>query len=90
MGITVKVLLFASAREAAGNLPQIDITLEDQDANTASFRNVMANKYPNLSQLLKDEDSLTLALNEEYVLSGQVLPLKNGDVVALIPPISGG
>jgi len=29
-------------------------------------------------------------LNEEYVPSGEVLPLKAGDIVALIPPISGG
>lgn len=40
--------------------------------------------------MVLDEDSLTLALNEEYVPSGEVLPLKSGDVVALIPPISGG
>jgi molybdopterin converting factor small subunit len=31
-----------------------------------------------------------LAVNEEYVPVGSVLPLKNGDTVALIPPISGG
>ena len=37
-----------------------------------------------------DEESLTLALNEEYIPEGEVLPLKAGDVVALIPPISGG
>jgi len=37
-----------------------------------------------------DEDSITLALNEEYVPAGEILPLKDGDAVALIPPISGG
>jgi molybdopterin converting factor small subunit len=31
----------------------------------------------------------TLAVNEEYVTSEGVL-LKNGDTVAIIPPISGG
>ena len=40
--------------------------------------------------MVVDEDSITLALNEEYVDAGQVLNLKTGDTVALIPPISGG
>jgi len=50
----------------------------------------MAEKYPKLSSLVLDEESLTLALNEEYVQSGEVIELKNGDTIALIPPISGG
>ena len=37
-----------------------------------------------------NEDNITLALNEEFVPSRTTLPLKDGDVVALIPPISGG
>ena len=53
-------------------------------------RKVMAEKYPKLSALVLDEDSLTLALNEEYVQTGEVIDLKNGDTIALIPPISGG
>jgi molybdopterin converting factor small subunit len=40
--------------------------------------------------MVLDEDTLTLALNEEYLLPGQCLPLKEGDTIALIPPISGG
>ena len=52
---------------------------------------MMAEKYPNLSNMLVlDEDSLTLALNEEYVPAGEVIDLKDGDTIALIPPISGG
>ncbi len=50
----------------------------------------MAEKYPKLSSMVMDEESLTLALNEEYVQTGDVISLKNGDTVALIPPISGG
>jgi len=48
----------------------------------------LAETYPKLAPMVLDEDNLTLALNEEYVT--QVQPLKNGDTVALIPPISGG
>lgn len=31
-----------------------------------------------------------LALNQEYIEKDSVEPLKDGDEVALIPPISGG
>jgi molybdopterin converting factor small subunit len=54
------------------------------------YRKIMAEKYPNLASMVLDEDSLTLALNEEYVPAGEVIDLKNGDTIALIPPISGG
>jgi molybdopterin converting factor small subunit len=39
--------------------------------------------------MIMDEDLTTLAVNEEYVDSNGVT-LKNGDTVAVIPPISGG
>jgi hypothetical protein len=54
------------------------------------YRKVLSVNIPKLSTLLQDEESLTLALNEEYVPSGEVLSLKDGDTIALIPPISGG
>ena len=50
----------------------------------------MANKYPKLAEFILDEESLTLALNEEYVPAGQIISLNDGDTIALIPPISGG
>lgn len=53
-------------------------------------RKALAERYPNLADIVLDEDSLTLALNEEYVQTGAVIALKEGDTVALIPPISGG
>lgn len=89
MAVTIKVLLFASAREAAGNISDVDLSLED-GSDTSTFRKVMAERYPKLSEMVMDEESLTLALNEEYVPTGQAIPLKNGDTIALIPPISGG
>mmetsp|Transcript_27744 Transcript_27744/g.41006 ORF Transcript_27744/g.41006 Transcript_27744/m.41006 type:complete len:96 (-) Transcript_27744:210-497(-) len=87
--VMVKVLLFASAREAAGNVSSIHCQV-GANADTAKLRGILANLYPKLSPLVLDEGSITLALNEEYVAEGTVLPLKSGDVVALIPPISGG
>mmetsp|Transcript_6630 Transcript_6630/g.9372 ORF Transcript_6630/g.9372 Transcript_6630/m.9372 type:complete len:90 (+) Transcript_6630:239-508(+) len=89
MPITLKVLFFASARELAGNVTNSKIQLND-GADTKVLRERLAEKYPKLAPLIMDEDNLTLALNEEYIPSGEVLPLNDGDTVALIPPISGG
>mmetsp|Transcript_22125 Transcript_22125/g.36611 ORF Transcript_22125/g.36611 Transcript_22125/m.36611 type:complete len:90 (-) Transcript_22125:1680-1949(-) len=86
----IKVLFFASAREAAGNVASIDDFELPDDADTAVLRKILAERYPKLAGMVMDEDNLTLALNEEYVPAGEVLPLKQGDTVALIPPISGG
>jgi hypothetical protein len=38
MPITIRVLLFAAAREAAGNLSSVDIELEEGAANTGVLR----------------------------------------------------
>eukprot|EP00934_Nitzschia_sp_Nitz4_P001162 Nitzschia sp. Nitz4//scaffold255_size41878//40719//41015//NITZ4_007414-RA/size41878-processed-gene-0.26-mRNA-1//-1//CDS//3329544398//1162//frame0 len=88
--ISIQVLFFASAREAAGNVSSTTLTMPQASATTESLRQQLADTYPGLASMVMDQDNLTLALNEEYVTSGQVLPLKNGDTVALIPPISGG
>ena len=99
----VKVLFFASSREAAGR-SSIDLSVTSESRisggddvassssapKTADLRRILADAYPKLAPLVMDEDSITLALNEEYVPAGEILPLKDGDTVALIPPISGG
>ena len=99
--VKVKVLFFASSREAAGcSSTDISVTRESSSGgnddtsssspNTADLRRILAEAYPKLAPLVTDEDSITLALNEEYVPAGEVLSLRDGDTVALIPPISGG
>ena len=97
--VQIKVLLFASAREAADNVGELTLELktDDDDASskgavtTTTVREELAKRFPKLAgTVLGDTTSVTLAVNEEYVPSGQVLALKSGDTVALIPPISGG
>ena len=99
--VKVKVLFFASSREAAGcSATDISVTRESSGGgnddtsssspNTADLRRILAETYPKLAPLVMDEDRITLALNEEYVPAGEVLSLRDGDTVALIPPISGG
>ena len=88
--VTIKVLFFASAREAAGGVSCADVELPAGSATTTTLRRKLAEIYPDLESMVVDEDNITLALNEEYVTAGQELGLKSGDTVALIPPISGG
>ncbi|KAL3804477.1 hypothetical protein HJC23_002516 [Cyclotella cryptica] len=91
--ITIEVLFFASAREAAG-VPSTSLSFESTDNdgsfNTKMLRTKLASNYPKLAALVQDEESITLAVNEEYVPYGENWELKDGDTVALIPPISGG
>jgi molybdopterin converting factor small subunit len=89
--IRVNVLLFASAREAAGNISQVEVELKtNENCDTVGIRSKLASLYPKLKPSLLDEESITLALNEEYIPSGAIIALKDGDTIALIPPISGG
>mmetsp|Transcript_5796 Transcript_5796/g.12271 ORF Transcript_5796/g.12271 Transcript_5796/m.12271 type:complete len:124 (-) Transcript_5796:246-617(-) len=55
-----------------------------------SGRKTLASAYPDLGPLVLDEEMITLAVNREYVPAGEILVLKPGDEIALIPPISGG
>lgn len=89
MRVTVK--LFARGRELAGGVGSADFELA-AGANTADLLRAVEARFPGLA----DESfkaSLALALNCEYVPLGEGEPhrdLKEGDEVALIPPISGG
>ena len=45
---------------------------------------MLKDKFPQLQNL----NSYAIAVNEEY--AEDALTLKNGDIVAIIPPVSGG
>jgi len=63
---------------------------KESTTTTRQLRQLLSERYPKLAPLVLDDTAVTLAVNEEYVLPGQVVSLKDGDTVALIPPISGG
>lgn len=99
--ITITVLFFASARDAVDGIREIQLPVPI-GCTTQGFRQILADRYPALGGgaeaglaggstiNILDDSSITLALNEEFVASGEVIALKQGDTVALIPPISGG
>ena len=85
--IKIKVLFFALAREIAGTR-ECYITLSNDNNNditTDILMNEICILYPSLLNIF---NQITLAVNRAYIFESTVL--KDGDEVALIPPISGG
>jgi MoaE-MoaD fusion protein len=81
--MTVNVRLFASLRELIGE-PTISVDLPD-GATVEALRARVGETYPNVQPFL---NSIVCAVDEEYVPASHVL--RDGDNVALIPPVSGG
>ncbi len=79
----VNVRLFAGLTEIVG-ARQIELDLAD-GATVGDLREKMAEKFPAVGPFLS---SLVCAVNEEYVPAGH--HVREGDDVALIPPVSGG
>jgi len=79
----VKVLFFANARDLAGT-GEVEMELAE-GADTQGLRSALVEQFEDLQDIA---ESITLAVNQEYTYD--TVPLKDGDEVALIPPISGG
>jgi molybdopterin converting factor small subunit len=79
----VRVRLFAGLKELAGG-PEIVARLND-GASIHDLERELGREHPRLQPLLP---SLAFAVHEEYKTRDYVL--RQGDEVALIPPISGG
>lgn len=78
----IEVLLFGITADIVG---QKSILLEVSDRITvADFKQIIIEHYSNLST----HNSFSIAINMEYVTDE--VAINRGDVVALIPPVSGG
>ena len=89
----VKVLFFASAREAAGT-SSVTITLESKKEEGSGVeigstaRSLVAQLSATYPYLDFEKDQISVAVNKRYIEEDVVL--KDGDEVALLPPIAGG
>jgi molybdopterin synthase sulfur carrier subunit len=80
--MNVKIKLFATCREVVGK-NELDLQVE----NPCTVHNIIEDlkqKYPKLEQM----NSFLIAVNMEYAQSNA--PVRDGDVIAIIPPVSGG
>jgi sulfur-carrier protein len=81
--IQINVLLFGACREVAG-ASELNFALA-APTDVASAWHAIKTRFPNLE---KFERSALFAVNEEHVRKEQ--PLKDGDTLAIFPPVSGG
>ncbi|HZS08500.1 MAG TPA: molybdopterin converting factor subunit 1 [Blastocatellia bacterium] len=81
--VSITVLLFGACREAAGT-ESLTIRLPAPVDVARAF----AHLRQRIPQLEYFERSLLFAVNEEHARPDQ--PLKDGDTLAIFPPVSGG
>ena len=80
--MNIKTLFFGITADLVQNSGlQISV---DENSSVANFKLMLKDKFPQLENL----NSYAIAVNEEYAEDD--LTLKNGDIVAIIPPVSGG
>ncbi|EAO53443.1 Molybdopterin converting factor, small subunit [Bacillus thuringiensis serovar israelensis ATCC 35646] len=77
----ITILLFANLREEVG-LDQLIIS-EKQEMTVGQLKEWLKDSYH-----LQSLDTVMVAINEEFVTNEEMI--KVGDIVALIPPVSGG
>ena len=76
----VNVLLFAHLREQYG---EESLQINGAGQSLKDLKKTLTEKYK-----LENLDQVMVAINEEFVNDDEVL--REGDIVALIPPVSGG
>ncbi|TMN23895.1 molybdopterin converting factor subunit 1 [Lentibacillus cibarius] len=76
----INVLFFADLREAAGSEK---VSVEADGLSVSELKTKLLSSYE-----LNNLDHAMVAVNEEYSQDDTLL--KRGDVVAFIPPVSGG
>jgi molybdopterin converting factor subunit 1 len=81
--LNVTVLLFAAAREAAGR-DRVALHLAD-GACVADALERLAASHPSLAPVLP---ACRAAVDEEF--ASRATPLRDGQTLAVLPPVSGG
>ena len=79
----IKVLFFSSLKEKLGKTSEeFEFT---GSLSITELKNFLIAKYPEGKDILNNS---MFAANEQYV--DEKYTLKNGDTIAIIPPVSGG
>ena len=79
----IKVLYFSSVKDKIG-MSSEDIELAE-NSTVNDLVKLLSEKYPQIKDSLQNS---MFAINEEYASTDK--KLKEGDTVAIIPPVSGG
>ncbi|MBJ8055312.1 molybdopterin converting factor subunit 1 [Bacillus cereus] len=77
----ITILLFANLREEVGS--ERLVIIEKREINVQQLKKWLEDNYH-----LQSLDTVMIAINEEFVTDEEIV--KVGDIVAFIPPVSGG
>jgi len=80
--MNIKILFFAKIRELL-NIENTVIELNEQ-STLNDLINILHKNYPIIKNIF-----VIYSLNKEYIYDNNII-LNNNDIIALIPPISGG
>ena len=80
--INIQLLLFGITTDLLGT-SSLEVTLQ-QHASVKNLKENLLKTYPQLENI----NSYAIAVNEEYASDEMVL--NENDVIAIIPPVSGG
>ncbi len=80
--MTLKILFFGITQDLVGN-HELEMNVE-KPISVTELKEILFKQFPNLLRFPNFE----IAVNEQYVDKNTVL--NNLDVVAIIPPVSGG
>jgi sulfur-carrier protein len=83
----VKLLYFAWLRARIGHAEE-ELPLPAGVGDVASLLDWMSRRGPRYAEALRDPSLIRVAVNHEYV--GREHPIRDGDEVALFPPVTGG
>lgn len=83
------MLYFASARTTI-NKSSESVTLPSSTFPCTKLKSFLLEKYNGDGELKKVLDKSAISVNEEIIYDEDEVILKDGDIVAIIPPVSGG
>jgi MoaE-MoaD fusion protein len=83
--IAVKILFFGAARDVVGS-GEVDLLLTGAQTAESAFAEVLV-KFPALRRFGR---SLLFAVNQEYAEPASTREVRDGDELAVFPPVSGG
>lgn len=85
------MLYFASARTTLNKSSEALSLPSSTFSSPDTFKAYLLEKhYNNDEEVKRVLDKSAISINEEIVYDDEAVQLKNGDVVAIIPPVSGG
>ena len=83
----MKILYFAWLRQKVG-LGEEEVSLPPEVGTVGELVEWLAGRGPGYADALADRAALRIAVNQEYAKESD--PVRNGDEVALFPPVTGG